>query len=172
MKMRWVTLLMIVAMLSCSVVFGQKEASVRWAAPIVATLDGFDTGITVVNLSGAALTVKNFEFYSISGTEAVGAEAASMDSINRSLTAVSYSVPANGRLSILASEILGLGVNGHLRFSVLGTSAARGVSELSFPTPVGDDNIDHAVYEAIFDPDFSTDSIEGVEITRREKSPK
>lgn len=160
MKIRSVTLLMIAAMFSSVLVFAQspiaiKEESTVQVAPIVPTIDGFDTGITVVNTGSTPLTVTNFTFFSLQGNQAVGAEAAQADLINRKLAAFSFTVPGNGRFSRLASELLGLGVNGQLRFSVIGDGAKKSLS-----------------YQAILSPDFSADTILTQEITSRDRSPQ
>jgi hypothetical protein len=150
---------MIAAMFGSAVVFAQlpvaqQEASVRVVAPIAVTVDGFDTGLTVVNVSGSPLRVCNFVFFSLSGDQSVGAEAAGADLINRKLSDTCFDVPANGRWSMLLSELLGLGINGQLRFSVIGPGAFQAL-----------------IYEAILDPNFTADSIKLPEVTRREQSP-
>jgi hypothetical protein len=160
MKVRWVTLLMIAAILTSVSAFGQsavalKDESVVWVAPIVPTVDGYDTGITVVNVVTTPLTVTNFVFYSLSGSQAVGAESVQAELVNRKLAGQSYTVPGNGRFSMLATQILGAGLNGQLRFSVIGLGAKKALA-----------------YEGILSPDFNTDIVAAEEITSRERSPQ
>ena len=160
MKVRWVTLLMIAAILTSVSAFGQsavalKEESTVRVAPIVPTVDGYDTGVTVVNLGATPLTVTNFVFYSLGGASAVGAEAVQAEVANRKLAGQSYTVPANGRFSMLATQILGAGLNGQLRFSIVGLGAKKALA-----------------YEGILSPDFNTDIVETKEVTSRERSPR
>ncbi len=46
---------------------GQLESSTIQLAPIIATLQGWDTGVTVINTTDNPLTVTNFVFYSTTG---------------------------------------------------------------------------------------------------------
>jgi hypothetical protein len=161
MKIRWITFLMIAAMLTSVAALGQspvaqkEESSVR-VAPIVPTVDGYDTGITVVNTGTSPLTITNFVFYSTSGSMAVGAEAAQVETANRKMASQSYTVVANGRFSMLVgAELLGYGLNGQLRFSIVGTGARKALA-----------------YEGILSPDFNTDIVEAKELTSRERSPQ
>ena len=161
MKFRWVTLLMIAAVFASVAAFGQspvalvEESSMR-VAPIVPTVDGYETGITVVNTGTTPLTITNFVFYSTSGVMAIGAEAAQVDMANRKLAGQSYTVPPNGRFSkLVGAEILGPGLNGQLRFSIIGTGARKALA-----------------YEGILSPDFNTDIVETKELTSRERSPR
>lgn len=171
MNKRWVTLVTAMVIFSSTMVFGQKEASVRWAAPIVATVTGFDTGITVVNLSSTPLVVTNFMFFAASdGAASTSAEAATVDQINRRIAGLSFNIPGNGRFSQLASQFLGSGVNGQLRFSVIGAPATS--QGEAFQSPTGLPDIRHVAYEAIFDSNFTTDTLKAVELTSRDRSPQ
>ncbi len=90
----------------------QPEPSTIQLAPIVATLPGWDTGITVVNTTDKPLTVTNFVFYSTTGEV-------------KTATGKSFTVPAFGRFSKLASELVGTGMNGSMKFSVIGPGAKK-----------------------------------------------
>jgi len=154
MKNRQVILLMITVIFIGISAFGQspvalkEESSVR-VAPIVPTIDGYDTGITVVNTGPTPLVVTNLVFYSTSGAMAVGAEAAQVDTANRKLASQSYTVAGNGRFSMLVgAELLWYGLNGQLRFSIVGTGARKALA-----------------YEGIISPDFNTDIVEAKELT-------
>jgi hypothetical protein len=160
MKVRWVTLFVIAAILTSVSAFGQsavalKEETSSRVLAIVPTLDGYDTGATVVNLVATPLTVTNFVFYSLSGASAVGAEAVQAELVNRKLAGQSYTVAANGRFSMLATQILGAGLNGQLRFSIIGLGSKKALA-----------------YEGILSPDFNTDIVEAKELTSRERSPR
>ena len=161
MKVRWVTLLMIAAILTSVAAFGQspvtlkEESSVR-VLPIVPTVDGYDTGVTVVNTCTTPLVVTNFIFYSTTGSSPVGAEAALVDAANRKMAGQTYTVAPNGRFSkLVGAELLGYGLNGQLRFSIIGECAREALA-----------------YEGILSPDFNTDIVEGKELTSRERSPR
>jgi hypothetical protein len=161
MKVRWVILLMIAAICAGVAAFGQspiavrEESSVR-VAPIVPTIDGYDTGITVVNTGTTPLIISNFIFYSTSGDMTMGAEAAQIDTANRKMAGQSYTVAPNGRFSMLAgAELIGYGLNGQLRFSIIGTGAKKALA-----------------YEGILSPDFNTDIVEAKELTSSERSPR
>jgi hypothetical protein len=94
---------------------GQMESSTIQLAPIVATLQGWDTGITVVNTTDKPLTVTSFIFFSTTGEVTA-------------ITARSYTVAAYGRFSMLASELIGADRNGSLKFSVIGSGAKKAKS--------------------------------------------
>jgi len=117
---------------------GQPESSTIQLAPIVATLQGWDTGVTVVNTTDKPLTVTNFVFYSTTGEV-------------KTITGKSFTVPAYGRFSKLASELIGNGLNGSMKLSVIGSGAKKA-----------------KVYQALYSNDQSTiDTIATQELTSR-----
>jgi len=152
---------MIAAILTSVSAFGQspvaeKDETKVCVFPVVPTVDGYDTGITVVNVTNNPLTVFNFVFYSTDGSSASGAEAAQVEAVNRKLQGLSYTVAPNGRFSMLAGvELIGMGLNGQLRVTIGGMGALKALA-----------------YEGIISPDFNTDMVEAKELTRQEKSPQ
>jgi len=90
----------------------QPESSTIQLAPIVATLQGWDTGITVINTTDKPLKVTNFVFYSTTGEV-------------KTITGKSFTIPAYGRFTKLASELAGTGLNGSMKLSVIGSGAKK-----------------------------------------------
>lgn len=117
MKLRLLIAFAAVLMVSGSVFAAtQQDATTSvQLAPIVATLQGWDTGLTVINVCSTPLTVTNFTFYSLTGA-------------STALPGKSYSIPGMGRMSMLASEIAGVGLNGTLKYSIIGPCAIKALS--------------------------------------------
>ena len=161
MKVRWVILLMIAAILTSVSAFGQSPVALKAETtvkvlPIVPTIDGYDTGVTCVNVTTNPLTISNFVFYSTDGSMATGVEAAKAEAANRKMQGLSFTIAPNGRFSMLAGvELIGMGLNGQLRFTLIGDGALKALC-----------------YEGIISPDFNTDIVEAKELTRQEKSPQ
>ncbi len=104
----------------------QPEASTVQLAPIVVTIAGWDTGITVINPNSQSLKLTSFVFTSTTGEI-------------KAIAGKSYDVPPFGRFSKLASEVIGSGLNGSLKLSVVGPGARKAL-----------------VYQAIYSSDMSS----------------
>jgi hypothetical protein len=93
----------------------QLESSTRQLVPMACSWGGWDTGLTVINTSTEPLTITNFEFFSLAGDKTT-------------ITGKTYTIPGGARWSVNASEIIGDGLNGYLKFSIIGKGATKALS--------------------------------------------
>jgi hypothetical protein len=141
MKLRLLVALTVVLLVGGMAFAGtiQLESSTRQLAPIICSWGGWDTGLTVINTGTGPLTITNFVFYSLAGEPTA-------------ITGKSYTISDGQRWSVNASEIIGEGLNGTLRFSIIGKDAFKALSYM-------------AVYEINT---FNMSPIATTELTRRE----
>ncbi len=141
MKLRLLVALAAVLMVSGMAYAGtaELESSTRQLAPIIATIDGWDTGLTVINMGTEPLTITNFEFFSTTGDKTP-------------FPGASFTITSGQRWSKNASEIIGWDLNGTLRFSIIGKDAKKALS-----------------YQAVYETNtFNMSPIATTEITSRD----